>query len=145
MAGQAIRLRFSGETVVGDDAGEFEVPDKDGAFLCALPSGAWKALSKAPRALPEPPKPAAPKPAPPPPAPAVAPPAPAPAASEDDTAKVKVEQPPDEEEGPDLTGMSKTRMAAVAAEYDIEVPTAIRRGLVDDMRRWLNVQLYGEE
>ncbi|GAG46391.1 unnamed protein product, partial [marine sediment metagenome] len=87
LAGLGLSLRYTRDpdsgvsvVVIGDDRGVFDVPDKDGEFLCGTPG--WKAV-RAARAVSSAPAAAPAAPAPPPAAPE--PPAPAEEPEEPDT------------------------------------------------------------
>jgi hypothetical protein len=143
MAGRSMRLRFSGETVAFDELGEAEIPEKDARFL-TLTAG-WSIVgAKAPRPAAE-----ASKPLPPPPA------VPRPATDDEPTVPVKTEatvetEPPpppedeDADEAPDLAGMTKRELLEVAEQYDLEVTYEIRRLRNDELRSWIEEQIYEE-
>lgn len=164
-------LVIGGQTVQGDAEGRFTVPDEWAAKVLGTPG--WTSSDIEPKA-PQKVDPvgairerAAPAPEPPP-----APPEPEPTpepepARDDDTpaetpsAKAASEPAPEpgprgeetitpdgeegEEEGPDLTGMKRAELLSVAEKYGIEVTKAQERGKVDELRAYLDEQLYGEE
>jgi hypothetical protein len=133
MAGRSMRLRFSGETVAFDELGEAEIPEKDARFLTLTAGPAAEAS----------------KPLPPPPA------VPRPATDDEPTVPVKTEatvetEPPpppedeDADEAPDLAGMTKRELLEVAEQYDLEVTYEIRRLRNDELRSWIEEQIYEE-
>ncbi len=127
MAGQALRLRFSGKRVVFDAEGEAEVPQKDGQFL--IETDGWSKVGK--KAAPPPPA-AVPKPEPAPP--------PAPQA---DTEHPEAPEEDAEEEGPDIEGIrTKKKAFEVANDYDVELDA---ESLLSEMKATLEREIYGGE
>ncbi len=47
-------------------------------------------------------------------------------------------------DGPELDAMTRNQLMEVAAEYGVEVDTKLRKGRVDDLRSFLDKEVYGE-
>lgn len=49
-----------------------------------------------------------------------------------------------EGDGPELEDMTRNQLIEVASEYGVEVDTKLRKGRVDELRNFLDKQIYGE-
>jgi hypothetical protein len=172
LAGTLLRMP-SGKTQQGSSKGVFDVSEEDGKMLIETPGWtmttkaeldaekaqhgkakseaaaaekADKTVHPAPSVDPGEGKPADQPATPPPPAKDdkgnLTPTEPPPVAETETTE----EETPDAEEteGPDLPSMTKAQLIEVAAEYGVELTAAQKNGKVDELRAYLDQEIYGD-
>lgn len=123
-----IRLRYAAETVVGDERGIFDIPEKDAQLLLSARGGQWRKPASRKASAPA----AAPAPAPEPPASEPPPPA-------------DPEPPADDSDGPDLDSLDKAGLLKVAEEYAEAYDLDVKKSWGEKrIREYLTEKLYGE-